>query len=100
MKGAWLDEVGVGAWLGGASAVAATSAVVREVAQRRGKALGMVVVAASNVQMDTVLRECAAVAQVDAAGDVPARSWVSGLHLALEYFLREFSLAGRARALF
>ena len=65
--------MGVGAWLGGASAVAATSAVVREVAQRRGKVLGMVVVAASNVKMDTVLRECAAVLQVDVAGDVTAR---------------------------
>ena len=74
--------------------------VVCEVAQRRGKALGMVVVAASNVQMDAVPGECALVAQVDAAGDVSARSWVSGLPPALEYFLSEISLAGRARALF
>ena len=62
--------------------------------------MGMVVVAAPNVRIDPVQRECATVSQVDVAGDVLARSWVSGLHLALEYFLREFSQTGRARALF
>ena len=52
----WLDEVEVSVELGGASAVGAASAVVYEDDQRRRKALSMVVLAAFNVQMDTVPR--------------------------------------------